>query len=77
VTGCLAVFIDGDDFEIGVVAELHQMVVSRHGLVLAAARNFDAKLRTDLVHALLQILCRDDDVIEVIHRAMVDHNATC
>ena len=62
--GYLAVGVDGDDFKISVVAELHHQVVRCHALVLSAARDLHARGLSNVFRALLQAVRGDDNVIK-------------
>ena len=59
--------IDGNYFEISIVAELHQVVMGSHGFVQTAFGNIDTERRANVIDALLQGFCRNYQVVEVIH----------
>jgi len=55
--------IDGDDFEIGLLAELEEAVVRAHRDVPAAAQRASAEPRLDIVLALLERRRRHDEMV--------------
>ena len=69
--------VDRDHFEIGIVCQLHYVIVSAHGAMKSAFRHLDAESPAQVVDTLLQRSGGDDDVIELIHVSMLNHSATC
>jgi hypothetical protein len=73
--GCRGVGIDGDDFDVGIVTQLHDKVMGRHALMLATRWNFDAQRSLQVIDTLLQAVRGDDNMVETIHE--IDGKSQC